>query len=74
MRTSALFDAKIIGFFEIYGLSLQTRGRRLSQCRNFADKGERDQFFAILCGRPLWTFPYHYYAIAYGCSERGYND
>jgi len=27
MQTSALFSAKIIGFFEIYGMSAQTRGR-----------------------------------------------
>jgi len=28
----------------------------LSQCGYFANKGGR--FFAILCGRPLRTFPY----------------
>jgi len=37
MRMSVLFGAKIIGFFEIYGVSARTR--RLSQCGNFADKG-----------------------------------
>jgi len=33
-----------IGFSEIYGVSARTRGE--------------SQFFAILCGRPLWTDPY----------------
>jgi len=45
MWTSALFGAKIIGFFEIHGMSARTRGE--------------GQFFAILCGRPLWTAPYN---------------
>jgi len=45
MRTSALFGAKNIGFFEIYGVSARTGGE--------------GQFFAILCGRPLWTAPEH---------------
>jgi len=43
MRTSALFGAKNAGFFKIYGVSARTRG---------------GQFFAILCGRLLWTAPY----------------
>jgi len=55
MRTSALFGGKNFGIFEIYGMSARTRG--LSQCGHFADKCEGDQFFAILCGRPLWTAP-----------------
>jgi len=28
---------------------------RLSQCEHFADKGGEGKFFAILCGRLLWT-------------------
>jgi len=55
MRTSALFSAKSIRFFEIYGVS--ARARRLSQCGHFADKEGGGQFLAILCGRPLWTAP-----------------
>jgi len=39
MRTSALFCAKIIGFFEIYGVSTRTGGE-LRQCGHFADKGQ----------------------------------
>jgi len=39
MRTSALFGAKDLEFFKIYGVSARTRG----------------QFFAILCGCLLWT-------------------
>jgi len=30
MRTFALFEAKIFGFFEIYGVSARTRGKGLS--------------------------------------------
>jgi len=39
MHMSALFDAKNIGFCDIY-VSARTR---------------RGQFFSILCGRLLWT-------------------
>jgi len=53
MRTSALLNAKNFGFFEIYGVSAQTRGSGLSQCGHFA--GKEGQFFAMLCGRLLWT-------------------
>jgi len=56
MRTSSLFDAKNFRFFEIYGVYPRTRGKgELSQCGHFADKEGGGQFFAILCGRPLWT-------------------
>jgi len=34
------------------------QGERLRQCGHFADKGRGGQFFAILCGRLLWTGPY----------------
>jgi len=44
MRTSALFGAKNIGFFEIYGVS----------ARNFAGVKPVRTF----CGCPLWTAPY----------------
>jgi len=44
MRTFALFGAKNLGFFEIYGVSTRTRG-------------EVGQLFAIFCGRVLWTAP-----------------
>jgi len=43
------FGAKYFEFFEIYGVSAQTRGRELSQCGHFADKGEG----SIFCGRLL---------------------
>jgi len=56
MWMSALFGAKIIGFFEIYGVSARTRG--VKSVRTFFGKGERGQFFAILCRRLLWTAPY----------------
>jgi len=44
MRTPArfaLFGAKKLRFFEIYGVSTRTKGRRgLDQCGHFSDKGE----------------------------------
>jgi len=39
MRTSALFDAKHFGFFEIYGVSARTRGR-VEPVRTFCGQGE----------------------------------
>jgi len=51
MWTFALFGVKIIGIFEIYGVSERTRGVEL--VRTFSDKGGGGQFFAILCGRLL---------------------
>jgi len=56
MWTSALYGAKNIRFFEIYGVSARTGGG-LSQCEHFADKERGSQFFAILCERPLSTAP-----------------
>jgi len=38
MRTSALFGAKILAFFNIYGASAQTGGGGLSQCGHYVDK------------------------------------
>jgi len=54
MRTSALFGVKIFGFFEIYGVSAQTR-RGWARADIFRTRGGRGQFFAILYGRLLWT-------------------
>jgi len=56
MRTTALFDTKNFGFFEIYGVSTQTGG--VKPVRTFCGQGGGGQFFVILCGRPLWTAPY----------------
>jgi len=58
MRTSAIFGAKNFGFFKIYDV-VRTDKRRggLSQLGHIADSG-REKFFAILCGRLLWTAPY----------------
>jgi len=59
MRTFALFSAKDLGFFEIYGVSARTRGREGEPVRTFFGQWLRGgQFFAILCGRLLWTAPY----------------
>jgi len=55
MRTSALFDAKNIGFLKF--MVCQHGQRGLSQCGHFVDKGRGGQIFAILCGRLLWTAP-----------------
>jgi len=59
MRTSALFGAKNIGFFEIFYVSAQTRwegGRASADILRTSGKG---QFYAILCGCLLWTAPKH---------------
>jgi len=62
IRTSALFGGKNSGFFEIYGVSAASRkkGREVEPVQTFIGQGGRDQFFAILCGRPLWTTIYEY--------------
>jgi len=39
MWTSALFGAINIGFFEIYGVSALTRGRRVEPVRTFFGQG-----------------------------------
>jgi len=57
MRTSALFSAKNFAFFKIYGVSTRTRVERVEPVRTFFGQGWRGQFFAILCGRLLWTAP-----------------
>jgi len=56
MRTAALFGAKNFGFFEIYIVSARTRGDWAS-AGILQTKREGSQFFAILCGRLLWTTP-----------------
>jgi len=52
MWTLSLFGAKNFGFFEIYDV---TRGEGIEQVRSFCGQGGGRHFFAILCGRPLWT-------------------
>jgi len=49
-----IFWCKNFGFFEIYGVSERTRGIEL--VRTLFEQGG-GQFFAILCGRPLWAAP-----------------
>jgi len=55
MHMSALFEAKNLGFFVIYGVSARTRG--VEPARTFCGHGRGGQFFEILCGRPLWPAP-----------------
>jgi len=45
MQTSALFDAKIIRFFEIYGVSARTRGRVVGTVRTLCGQGGRGLVF-----------------------------
>jgi len=60
MRTSALLCAKIVGFFEIYDCP-HGQGEGVEPVRTFCGQwGEGGQFFAILCGRLLWTAPYNF--------------
>jgi len=56
MWTSALFDAKIIGIFEIYGVTARTRG--VEPVRTFCRQVGGGQFFTILCRRLLWMAPH----------------
>jgi len=56
MQTSALFGAKKTFYLDFSKFCPYEQGG-LSQFGHFADKG--DQFFAVLCGRPLWTAPDH---------------
>jgi len=51
LRMFALFGAKNLGFFEMYSMSARKKGVGPVQTR------VRDQFFAILCQRLLWTAP-----------------
>jgi len=57
MRMSALFGAKHSELFEIYGMSAR-KGGEGEPVRTFYGRGERGQFFAILCGRLSWTAPF----------------
>jgi len=41
VRMSARFGARDFGFFEIYGVSERTRGRRVEPVRTFCGQGER---------------------------------
>jgi len=56
MRTSKLFGAKKITVFSKFMVCLHEQGR--VEPVTFCGQGERSQFFAILCGRLLWTAPY----------------
>jgi len=44
MWTFALFGAKIIGFFEIYGVSARSRGEGVEPVRTFCRQGGRTSF------------------------------
>jgi len=60
MRTSKLFEAKKLKIFENYDVSTVSTDKGGEQyCGHFAEKGkEGSTFFAILCGRVLWTAAY----------------
>jgi len=58
MRTSTLFGAKTPDISKFMVCPHRQRRRGLSQCGHFVDKGGGGQFFAFLCGRPLWTASY----------------
>jgi len=55
MRTSALFVAKNLGFFEIFGVSARTR--RVEPVRTFCGQGERGSIFRDFVRTTLWTVP-----------------
>jgi len=55
------FGAKNFGFFEIYGVSARTRGRRVEPVRTFFGQGGKGINFSRFCadvfyGLPLKTF------------------
>jgi len=64
MQTSTLIGTKNFGFFEIYGVFARTRGGWAS-ADIFRTMGNGGQFFAILCGRPLWTAPNYLLSQSY---------
>jgi len=51
MRTSAIFGAKIIGFFEIYGVSTRTRREGVESVRTFCGQGGGGSIFRDF----VWT-------------------
>jgi len=53
---SALFWNKFFSKFMVCPHG--KKGEGLSQCRHFADKGEKGLIFVILCERLIWTAPY----------------
>jgi len=59
MQTSALFDVKNFGFFEIYDVSTWTmKFQPVRSADILQTKGEGVNFSLILCGSLLWTAPY----------------
>jgi len=59
-RQGGFFRWKNIGFFEFYLVAARNRGESVEPVRT---KGREGQFFAILCGRPLWTAPYLLFSL-----------
>jgi len=51
----ALFGSKVSDFLKSMVRLREQGGGELRQCGHFLDMGS--QFFAILCGRLLWTAP-----------------
>jgi len=49
MRTSALFGAINLGFFEIYDVSAQTRGEGVKPVRSFFGQGGGGVNFSRFC-------------------------
>jgi len=57
LRTGGSSDARNFGFFEIYGVPARTREEGVKPVRTFCKQEGGGHFFAILCGRLLWTAP-----------------
>jgi len=62
MRTSKIFVTKNLRFFENYSASpLRTdKERRVEAVRIFIADKERSKFWAIFCGRFLWTTRFYF--------------
>jgi len=62
VRTRGSSDADVRTFWckkirTFRNLSCVRKDKGVGQCGHISDKGGEGQFFAILCGRPLWKTP-----------------
>jgi len=74
MRTYALFGAKNVGFFAIYGVSARTiRGGGVEPVRTFSDKGGGVNFSRfcvdVFYERPLITFTWKNFIFIFTVSS-----
>jgi len=56
-RSPNFLIKKTLDFSEIMLYIRMDKGVGVKKCGHFATKGREVNFFAILCGRILWTIP-----------------